>query len=62
MSAALDTGTGATRRRLTLEEAQRGDKPTPFTAEEWRVLHIVAAMETDLKHYRLALKAMRVHL
>jgi hypothetical protein len=39
VSARLDTGTGPTRRRLTLAEAQRGDCPTPYTAAEWAALH-----------------------
>lgn len=26
------------RRRLTLEEAERGDLPKPFSAEEWRAM------------------------
>jgi transcriptional regulator with XRE-family HTH domain len=34
----IDTGTGAARRRLTLEEAQGGGLPTPFTAEEWAAM------------------------
>jgi hypothetical protein len=34
----LDTGTGPARRRLTLEEAQRGDRPTPTTPEEWAAM------------------------
>lgn len=34
----IDTGTGKERRRLTLEEAQAGGKPTPFTKDEWRDL------------------------
>jgi hypothetical protein len=38
MSRQLDTGTGAHRRRLTLEEAERGDSPTPFTREEWQAM------------------------
>jgi len=35
----LDTGTGDGRRRLTLAEAQHGDRPTAFTVEEWHALH-----------------------
>lgn len=31
----LATGTGAARRRLTLEEAEAGCLPEPFTREEW---------------------------
>jgi hypothetical protein len=39
----LDTGTGTHRRRLTLAEAQRGDRPAPFTADEWAALHAATA-------------------
>jgi hypothetical protein len=41
----LDTGTGATRRRLTEEEAKRGDAPTAFTKEEWEAMHRAARCE-----------------
>jgi hypothetical protein len=43
MSALVDTGSGAARRRLTLAEAQRGDRPAPFTADEWAALHAATA-------------------
>jgi hypothetical protein len=43
MSSAIDTGTGANRRRLTLEEAQRGDSPTGFTRAEWDAMHAATA-------------------
>ena len=39
MSRQLDTGTGENRRRLTEDEAKRGDVPTPFTPEEWAAMH-----------------------
>lgn len=31
----IATGTGANRRRLTLEEAEAGGLPEPFTRQEW---------------------------
>lgn len=31
----IATGTGASRRRLTLAEAEAGGLPEPFTREEW---------------------------
>lgn len=34
----LNTGTGASRRRLTEQEAKRGALPTPFTSEEWTAM------------------------
>jgi hypothetical protein len=42
-----------TRRPLTLDEAQRGVQPTPFTVHEWHALHMASAQETRDKHYRL---------
>jgi hypothetical protein len=60
MSSALDTGTGENRRRLTLEEAQRGDKPTPFTRYEWDAMHRASAMQTRAKHIHLVRVAMGV--
>jgi hypothetical protein len=38
MTAHLPTGTGASRRRLTLAEAERGERPAPFTKEEWKAM------------------------
>ncbi len=34
----IATGTGANRRRLTLEEAEAGGLPEPMTREEWRAM------------------------
>ena len=49
----IATGTGASRRRLTLEEAEAGGLPEPMTREEWnamyaesRMLHGWAMMKT----------------
>lgn len=36
----LPTGTGANRRRLTLDEAMRGERPEPYTVHEWKALHL----------------------
>lgn len=33
------TGTGANRRRLTLEEAEAGGLPEPMTREEWAAMY-----------------------
>ena len=35
----IATGTGASRRRLTLEEAEAGGLPEPFTREEWHAMY-----------------------
>lgn len=40
---AIDTGTGTARRRMTLEEAMRGDSPTAFTRAEWDAMHAATA-------------------
>jgi hypothetical protein len=42
ISRQLDTGTGATRRRLTEEEALQNCRPTPFTPDEWHAMHRAA--------------------
>jgi hypothetical protein len=42
-----------TRRPLTLDEAQRGVQPEPFTVHEWHALHMASAQETRDKHFRL---------
>ena len=34
----IATGTGASRRRLTLEEAEAGGLPEPMTREEWQAM------------------------
>ena len=47
------TGTGPTRRRLTLEEAQRGASPDGFTPAEWHALHMASAQETRDKIERI---------
>ena len=39
----IPTGTGKSRRRLTLEEAQAGGLPDPFTPEEWAHMYKVCA-------------------
>jgi hypothetical protein len=54
------TGTGPTRRRLTLEEAQRGASPDGFTPAEWHALHMASAQETRDKHYRLCAEYNRL--
>jgi hypothetical protein len=38
----IATGTGAERRRLTLEQAEAGCLPEPFTADEWRSAYTAA--------------------
>lgn len=38
----IATGTGANRRRLTLEEAEAGGLPEPMTREEWDAMHITS--------------------
>lgn len=48
----IATGTGANRRRLTLEEAEAGALPEPMTREEWRAMwrasrHIHNALVTE---------------
>lgn len=35
----IATGTGANRRRLTLEEAEAGGLPERFTREEWDAMY-----------------------
>ena len=35
----IATGTGAARRRLTLEEAEAGGLPEPMTREEWYAMY-----------------------
>ena len=35
----IATGTGASRRRLTLEEAEAGGLPEPMTREEWQAMY-----------------------
>lgn len=35
----IATGTGANRRRLTLEEAEAGGLPEPMTREEWDAMY-----------------------
>ena len=42
-----------TRVRLTLEDAQRGKSPEPFTVHEWHAMHMASAQETRDKHWRL---------
>jgi hypothetical protein len=49
----LPTGTGPTRRRLTLDEAQRGVQPEPFTRHEWAAMAEASAAETLAKHRRI---------
>jgi hypothetical protein len=45
--------TPMTRRPLTLDEAQRGVQPGPFSVHEWHALHLASAQETRDKHFRL---------
>lgn len=35
----IPTGTGASRRRLTREEAEAGGLPEPMTPEEWAAMY-----------------------
>jgi hypothetical protein len=42
-----------TRRRLTLDEAQRGVQPEPFSVHEWDAMHRASAQETREKHERI---------
>lgn len=50
----LATGTGAARRRLTLEEAEAGCLPEPFTRAEWAAM----AATCQAYHDRLAAEAV----
>jgi hypothetical protein len=36
----IATGTGMNRRKLTLEEAEAGGLPEPFTKEEWEWMYV----------------------
>jgi hypothetical protein len=47
------TGTGATRTRLTEEDARHGAQPTPFTVHEWDAMHRASAQETTEKIERI---------
>jgi hypothetical protein len=47
-----------TRRRLTLDEAQRGVQPDPMTAAEWREMHTASAAETTAKIERVVLACL----
>jgi hypothetical protein len=49
----MTTDTGPHRRRLTLDEAQRGVQPEPMTPAEWHAMHLASAQETRDKHFRL---------
>ena len=40
----IATGTGASRRRLTLEEAEAGGLPEPMTREEWNMMYAESRM------------------
>jgi len=42
-----------TRRRLTLDEAQRGVQPEPFSVHEWDAMHQASAQETREKIARI---------
>jgi len=48
-----------TRRRLTLDEAQRGVQPEPFSVHEWDAMHQASAQETTDKHMRLIAEYLR---
>ena len=50
----LDTGTGVARRRMTLEEAQAGYSPDPFTAQEWLALWRAAQTYPLTRHVFLS--------
>ena len=45
--------TSPTRRRLTLDEAQRGVQPEPFSVHEWDAMHAASAQETREKIERI---------
>ena len=49
----VPTGTGPHRRRLTLDEAQRGVQPEPFTREEWAAMEAASGEETTAKIRRV---------
>lgn len=49
----LPTGTGPNRRRLTLDEALRNERPAPFTRQEWDAMADASAAETRAKHERM---------
>lgn len=53
----IPTGTGATRRRLTLAEAEAGGLPEPMTREEWRAM----ADASRRDHERLIYLAVQGH-
>jgi regulator of RNase E activity RraA len=48
-----------TRRRLTLDEAQHGVQPEPFSVHEWDAMHRASAQETTDKHMRLIIQYLR---
>lgn len=54
----LATGTGAARRRLTLEEAEAGCLPEPFTRAEWAEMAAVC----QAYHDRLVAEAAARHV
>lgn len=53
----IPTGTGASRRRLTLAEAEAGGLPEPMTREEWRAM----AEASRHDHERLIFEAVQHH-
>jgi hypothetical protein len=58
MSRQLDTGTGANRRRLTEEEAKRGDVPTAFTKEEWDAMYVATMKKPGPTSLSLAMREL----
>jgi hypothetical protein len=46
------------RRRLTLDDAQRGVQPEPFTVHDWDAMHQASAAETTAKIERVVLACL----
>jgi len=46
------------RRRLSLDEAQRGVQPEPMTAADWDAMHTASAAETTAKIERVVLACL----
>jgi len=49
----IPTGTGPARRRLTLQEAERGALPEPTTDAEWAALHRASVTQAELGAWRI---------
>lgn len=53
----IQTGTGATRRRLTEAEAMAGGLPERMTAAEWRAMAVAVERDTDRLFWMRARRA-----